>query len=314
MGPLTENGDLPPHARAARVHLAGCARCRKIAFDQEALAAVADTSPPGTPTPPTAPNDSAVTDEAPGRHQVIRELGRGGQARVFVAFDHHLGREVAMKVPHLDSQGPPQLHAQTVLRFLREARTLRAALTDTRTAADRLLLLPNFVAVCNAVAHAHSRGVLHRDLKPDNVVIGALGETVVLDWGLGRLQGDTTDFGVPTPQLDDGVVRLVGNVIGTPSYMSPEQALGAHDRVGERSDVWSLGAVLYEILTGYPPFLGATAQPVVSRVKTGQVMPVLTAYADAPRALAAVARHALERDPARRYASAQALSHRWKRP
>jgi len=331
-------------------HLVGCEKCRALAFNAEALEAVeavADTAPGDSGK--ASGGELSVTEEAPGRYRLIRELGRGGQAKVFVAFDHHLGREVAMKVPHLPLNSPPTLQGQTVLRFLREARitarldhpnivpiheigrrldgtyyctqrlirpsqeakrvrTLRAALSDAQTPASRLLLLPNFVAVCNAVAHAHSRGVLHRDLKPDNVVIGALGETVVLDWGLGRIQGDTSEGGVPNPQLDDGVVSLVGHVMGTPSYMSPEQALGAHDRVSERSDIWSLGAMLYEILTGSPPFLGATAQQVVTRVKTEPVTPVLTQTPDAPRALAAVAMQALERDPARRYASAEALA------
>ena len=296
-----------------------------------------------------AERDVDVTDEAPGRYEVLRELARGGQAKVFVAFDHHLGREVAMKVPRLEPGFSAASHNQTVLRFLREARitarlehpnivpiheigrradgsyyctqrlirpsqdasrirTLRTALGDARTPAERLLLLPNFVAICNAVAHAHSRGVLHRDLKPDNVVIGALGETVVLDWGLGRIQGDPDDVHFPTPPTDDGVVSLVGDVMGTPSYMSPEQALGAHGSVTERSDVWSLGAMLYELLTGYPPFLGSTPAEVVARVKTHPVLPVLSQNPEAPRALAAVALKALQRAAADRYPSAQALA------
>ena len=328
-------------------HLLTCGRCRAIAFP-DAAGVIADTEP-ARGGPAASLNDLAVTEEAPGRYQLVRELGRGGQAKVFVAFDHHLGREVAMKVPHLSPTGSAEQQAQTVLRFLREARitarlehpnivpiheigrradgsyyctqrlirpsqdaakvrTLRAALSEARTAADRLLLLPNFVAVCNAVAHAHSRGVLHRDLKPDNVVIGALGETVVLDWGLGRLQSDPSEPGTPPPQSDDGVVSLIGAVMGTPSYMSPEQAVGAHASLDERSDVWSLGAMLYELLCGAPPFLGPSAQAVVTQVKTLPVRPVLSQAPDAPRALAAVAMQALERDPARRYASAQALA------
>src|SRR5699024_993142 len=106
-----------------------------------------------------------------------------------------------------------------------------------------------------------------------------------------------------------GVLSQVGPVMDTPSYMSPEQARGAHDQVDERRDAWSLGAMLYVLLTGYPPYIAGIVLEVVRRVICLPVVPVLTQNAEAPAPLAAVAMRARERDPAARYASAREFSH-----
>jgi eukaryotic-like serine/threonine-protein kinase len=327
----------PDTTSTLMAHLAACDICKMVTFP----AAVADTLPTAGGAAPS-PNNLTVTEEAPGRYELLRVLGRGGQAVVHVAFDHHLGREVAMKLPHLNPAASSSAQEQTALRFLREARitarlehpnivpiheigrradgsyyctqrlirpsasattvrTLRTALAEAKTLEERIALLPHFVAICNAVAHAHSRGVLHRDLKPDNVVIGALGETVVLDWGLARLRGESADLG-----SQDGVVSIAGHAMGTPSYMSPEQARG-DPSTDERSDVWSLGAILYELLTGQPPFIGGNVMEVVARVQSQPVTSVLSVSVAAPRALAAVAMRALERDVRQRYDSAQVV-------
>ena len=120
-------------------------------------------------------------------------------------------------------------------------------------------LLQRFIDVCNKVDYAHTRGILHRDLKPDNVMLGSFGETVVLDWGLARpidappQPGSVDPPITPTPSSDPSDTQP-GSCVGTPRYMSPEQAAGVLDRMGYASDVYSLGASLYHLLTGQPPF------------------------------------------------------------
>src|SRR5262249_37072835 len=123
-------------------------------------------------------------------------------------------------------------------------------------------LLQRFADACNAVAYAHSRGILHRDLKPQNIMLGPYGETLVVDWGLAK------PIGLPegTARAEEGTLRLgasgdatptqEGSVYGTPGYMSPEQAAGEVQRLGPASDVYSLGATLYCLLAGRPPFDG----------------------------------------------------------
>jgi serine/threonine protein kinase len=121
-------------------------------------------------------------------------------------------------------------------------------------------LLGRFVDVCNAVACAHSRGVLHRDLKPGNVMLGKYGETLVVDWGLAKPvdRPESTDAGEERalrPTFGSGVAATqAGSAMGTPAYMSPEQAAGRLDLLGPASDVYSLGATLYTVLTGKPAF------------------------------------------------------------
>ena len=133
-------------------------------------------------------------------------------------------------------------------------------------------LLARFVSVCNTVAYAHSRGILHRDLKPGNILLGEYGETLVVDWGLAKPVGGTeaaptsADQATPTPAGD---WTQAGEVIGTPAYMSPEQADGRWDVVGPASDVYSLGATLYVLLTGRPPFGPGLVGEVLEKVRRG---------------------------------------------
>ena len=199
------------------------------------------------------------------------------------------------------------------MRLVR-GRTLTDALRSCSGLRERLELLPHYVSLCNAVGYAHSRGVIHRDLKPDNVMIGAFGETVVLDWGLAKVHGKQdirgTDMAGELRLLQDAASghTVDGSAVGTPAYMSPEQADGQIDAIDERSDVWSLGAVLFELLIGRPPFEGVTAFEIIGKVLRDSVTPPVQIDEHVPRELSAVAQKALSREPAERYPTAGALA------
>ncbi|MDP6935248.1 MAG: serine/threonine-protein kinase, partial [Myxococcota bacterium] len=136
-------------------------------------------------------------------------------------------------------------------------------------------LVEVFRKTCDAVAYAHSRGVVHRDLKPSNVMVGEFGEVQVMDWGVAKLL-DTT-VGETDPIEDDRAVQptlpmgetMTGSILGTLSYMAPEQARGEVDNVGPASDVYALGSILFQLMTGRPPFTGNPAE-VLARVQQGQ--------------------------------------------
>ena len=142
-------------------------------------------------------------------------------------------------------------------------------------------LVDAFLRVCEAVASAHSRGVVHRDLKPDNIMVGGHGEVLVVDWGLAKV-GGRADLAAEAGELDPVVtdrsrdaaqVTQIGAVAGTPAYMPPEQASGAIDQIDARSDVYALGAILYEILSGRPPYAGDSARAVLAKVSAGPPEP-----------------------------------------
>jgi WD40 repeat protein/tetratricopeptide (TPR) repeat protein/tRNA A-37 threonylcarbamoyl transferase component Bud32 len=174
-------------------------------------------------------------------------------------------------------------------------------------------LLGRFLAVCNTIAYAHSRGILHRDLKPANVMLGKYGETLVVDWGLAKPFGTGTEAGAAGEEPRTPAAREAadgtqpGRVLGTPAYMSPEQADGRLDQLGPASDVYSLGATLYAVLAGRAPFRG-TAPEVLEQVRRGAVPDPRHANRAVPPALAAVCRKAMARRPEDRYATAQALA------
>jgi eukaryotic-like serine/threonine-protein kinase len=186
-------------------------------------------------------------------------------------------------------------------------------------------LLRRFMAVCETMAFAHARGVIHRDLKPSNIMLGDYGETLIVNWGLaktvgsgqwvvGREEKKTTEAG---PQADvrrtaggtssNAQSTQAGQLLGTPAYMSPEQAAGQWDQLGPPSDIFALGSILYAILTGRPPFVGNDRQ-VREQSQTGSWIPARQVNACAPLALDAVCRKAMAFDPAMRYSSAKELA------
>jgi serine/threonine-protein kinase len=175
-------------------------------------------------------------------------------------------------------------------------------------------LLTAFVGVCNAVGYAHARGVIHRDLKPRNVALGDYGEVMVLDWGLAKLvglpevDGATPPVGVTAEGGGEDDATADGQVLGTPAYMAPEQAAGRLDRIGPCTDVYGLGAVLYEILTGRPPFADTEKGSVRQQVLRDPPARPRELTPGTPPALEAACLKALAKEPAGRYAAARDLA------
>lgn len=280
------------------------------------------------------PEPSLPEDELPAvfaDHEILGEIGRGGTGMVYRARHRRLGRLVALKTLHGSALGSRdafqrlQIEAQAIARLDhpnivplyevgRHAGThfLTLRLFEQGSLADALKRrrftpaeAARFIATAaRAVHHAHSRGVLHRDLKPSNLLIDESGAPHVADFGLAKLAGG------------DSSLTLSTAVLGTPAYMAPEQASGNTRDAGTPADIYALGAVLYELITGRPPFVGRSALEVLRLV--ADVEPPRPASLDPKldRDLEAVCLRCLEKAPGRRYASAAALAEdldRWLR-
>jgi serine/threonine protein kinase len=175
-------------------------------------------------------------------------------------------------------------------------------------------LLRRFLDVCNAIEYAHSRGVLHRDIKPGNIIVGKHGETLVIDWGLAKPIGGSE----PDAKAAERTLRpfsssrsadtQMGAALGTPAYMSPEQARGDVDALGPTTDVYSLGATLHFLLTGRTPFDGSDVGEVLRKVLKGALLPPRKLDRTIPRALEAITLKAMALWPSDRYPSARALA------
>ena len=260
------------------------------------------------------------TDD-PERYELVGEHARGGLGRIVRAIDRRLGRTVAVKELLKQSDHTESLFLREALITARlqhpgivpvheagrwpggspfyvmklvQGRTLKEIIADHATLSSRLSLLPHVIAVADAIGYAHSEHVIHRDLKPANVVIGAFGETVVVDWGLAR-------DGTETPTL-----AASKEVIGTPAYMAPEQARA--EDVDARADVYALGCMLYEVLAGVPPYAGTTPQQIVDSVIAGPPAPLCSVMAGVPSDLEAIVAKAMARDPKDRSPEGSALA------
>jgi tetratricopeptide (TPR) repeat protein/tRNA A-37 threonylcarbamoyl transferase component Bud32 len=298
---------------------------------------------------PTLVSTIAYRPEARDRYALTRLHAKGGLGQVWLAHDRELGRHVALKELRPERAGDQVLHARFLeeaqvtgqlehpgivpvyelarrdadgrpyytMRFIK-GRTLAEAAREYHrrreevgaAPLDLAGLLNAFVGVCNAIAYAHSRGVIHRDLKPQNVVLGDFGEVVVLDWGLAKLVGreETTEdlASIALGESDMHTATIAGQVLGTPAYMAPEQAEGGS--VDRRSDVYGLGAILYEILTGRPPFTESETRALLRRVVTEPPARPREIVPTTPRPLESVCLKALSKAPSQRYASATELA------
>jgi tetratricopeptide (TPR) repeat protein/tRNA A-37 threonylcarbamoyl transferase component Bud32 len=272
--------------------------------------------------PADSVESAAVLGRRVGRFELLSLLGSGAFGTVYRAHDPQLDRLVAVKVPRRGAL----LTRQEVDRFLREARStaqlrhpgivpmyevgeddglpyLVSEFVDGATLTDRMAsgeLPPRETAeliarVADALEHAHRRGVVHRDVKPSNIMVRADGSPAVMDFGLAkRSAGEAT-------------VTLDGQVLGTPAFMSPEQARGEGHSVDGRSDVYALGAILYRLLTGELPFRG-TVRMVLHQVLHEEPRPPRGLNDRVPRDLETICLKALAKEPSRRYAAASDLA------
>jgi serine/threonine-protein kinase len=266
---------------------------------------------------------SGGTPNSLGDYQLLEELGRGGMGVVYKAWQHSLGRTVALKMLlqgatasaadlarfRTEVESAAQLDHPTIVPIYEvgqhEGRPFfTMKLVDGTTLAERLVAgpLPGrdaariLVPICRAVHDAHQRGVLHRDLKPSNILIDGAGRPHVSDFGLAkRVEADEP-------------LTLTGAVLGTPSYMAPEQAAGTRGRLGPASDVYSLGAILYHMLTGRPPFQAATPVETVLLVLEQEPLPPRLVNPRADRELEMIALKCLQKPPDLRYPLAAALA------
>ncbi|MBI2422945.1 MAG: protein kinase [Candidatus Hydrogenedentes bacterium] len=194
--------------------------------------------------------------------------------------------------------------------------TLGEKLKNSDTLNERFRYLQHFADLCQAMAYAHSRGVIHRDLKPSNIMIGEFGETVVIDWGLAKITGqdDANEERLKKSlvkfkeEQDQADVTADGEVLGTPLYMAPEQARGEIQAIDERSDVYSLGAILYQILVGRTPFSGRSTAEILQHVAYDTPEPVERALPDCPPELAAICNRAMANEAEARYRNAKLLA------
>jgi WD40 repeat protein len=302
--------------------------------------------------PPQGNAEESPRAPSQDRFELIKQHAWGGLGEVYVAFDHELNREVALKrlqerhAGSADSRIRFLLEAEITgglehpgivpvygmgmsddgrpyyaMRFIR-GQTMRAAIDEfhanTPASSEKWRtglrhLLGRFIAVCNAVDYAHSRGVIHRDLKPTNVMLGKFGETLVVDWGLAKASQLCSQLSpgeerklLPSSEAVSSET-LPGSAIGTPGFMSPEQAEGRIADIGPASDIYTLGVTLYLLLAGCEPFDGKNVAELLSQVRKGEFRPPRERNPAVPAPLEAICKKAMRLLPKDRYPTCGAM-------
>jgi eukaryotic-like serine/threonine-protein kinase len=302
------------------------------------------------PAPAEPPVQRSVSETT--RFRVVALHASGGMGNVFVAKDDQLHRSVALKeiqerfaddrqmrdrflreaevTGQLEHPGIVPVYAMGhyedgrpyyVMRMIRgdslkhaiiELNRLREQGDEHAYRLELRRLLNRFITTCNTIEYAHSRGVVHRDIKPDNILLGPYGETLVVDWGLAKVIGSSE---ISTDVADDksvvqspGDATQFGTVTGTPAYMSPEQALGWQDAIKPASDVYSLGATLYSLLTGRPPLGGDDLGSLLVRIQKQDFRKPREINPSIPRPLEAICLKAMAPSVRTRYPTAVALA------
>jgi serine/threonine protein kinase/tetratricopeptide (TPR) repeat protein len=280
----------------------------------------------------TQPQGFFAKDSTIGNYKIVSMLGRGGMNEVYLADDSRLRRKVAIKVL------PPSLSSneERLRRFKREAfaisglnhpnvitifevgefeglhyivteyikgKTLRQYARENRLSYQAIFEI--VIQVARALAAAHGEGVVHRDIKPENIMLRPDGVVKVLDFGLAKFEMPEQSPEAGPRVLQDSSGSLSGTVVGTPKYMSPEQASGK--TVDARSDIFSLGAVTYELLTGEPPFQGLTAHDVLAAVLSSKPLPIRDALPDLPLHFCEIVSRMLNRNVEDRFQTAEGL-------
>ena len=293
---------------------------------------VRDHGAPPAHAPPAIP---------PSRYILGAEIARGGMGRVVEATDTLLGRVVALKealssdpeslerfaretritarlehpsiVPVHDGGTGPNGMPYYVMRKI-AGRPLERLVAQSDSLGDRLRLVRHMVASAEAIAHAHERGIVHRDIKPSNILVGELGETIVIDWGLAKVLDEADDppaaptAGAPVSEsAPTGVLRTrAGIVFGTPGFMAPEQLRGG--AADPRWDVYALGATLYHLLSKKPPHYATSAEEMNRATAAEPATPIAELVPGVPPELATIVDKALAFDPERRYQDARELA------
>lgn len=288
---------------------------------------------PGAPLLPPKPDEQ--------RYSIQSQYAAGGMGVIYQAVDETLGRDIAIK----QLKGPLGTTQESQARFLNEAKltsrlqhpgvvpvydlgmgedglpyyamklvegqTLRELIAthfeEDRDESNLRQLLNVLISVANTVAYAHDQGVIHRDLKPANIVVGNYGETVVLDWGLAKDRSVREhESGSELKPTADAELTATGSILGTPAYMSPEQAKGRQHQIDERSDIFGLGAILFHILTGLPP--ATTLEEVFDQVAEKESPRPRELNSATPRPLDAICAKAMSHHRDERYTSAAAFA------